>query len=118
MMLKLFAKAQPWTYQLMRIVFGLLFAFHGAQKLFGVFGMSRMPLTSRLGAAGVIELVGGLLVSAGIAVTPVAFICSGEMAVAYFRAHFPKGMLPIQNGGEPAVLFCFAFLYISTRGRK
>ena len=96
----------------------MLFAFHGAQKLFGLFGMQRMPLMSQFGAAGVIELVGGLLIAAGVAVTPVAFVCSGEMAVAYFRSHFPKGMVPISNGGELAVLYCFVFLYISTRGRR
>ena len=118
MLLRFFAKAQPLAYQLMRIIAGVLFAFHGAQKLFGLFGMQRMPLMSQFGAAGVIELVGGLLVAAGVAVTPVAFVCSGEMAVAYFRIHFPKGMVPISNGGEFAVLYCFVFLYISTRGRN
>jgi putative oxidoreductase len=117
-MLRFFAKAQPLAYQLMRIVVGVLFAFHGAQKLFGLFGMQRMPLASQFGVAGIIELVGGLLVAAGVAVTPVAFICSGEMAAAYFKSHFPKGMLPIQNQGELAVLYCFVFLYISTRGRR
>ena len=117
-MLRFFAKAEPLAYQLMRIVAGLLFAFHGAQKLFGLFGMQRMPLISQFGAAGIIELTGGLLIAAGVAVTPVAFICSGEMAVAYFRSHYPKGMVPISNGGELAVLYCFVFLYISTRGRR
>ena len=117
-MLRMFAKAQPVAYQAMRIVFGVLFAFHGAQKLLGVFGGQQVSLASQLGAAGIIELVGGLLVAAGIAVTPVAFLCSGEMAFAYFRAHFPRGVVPIQNGGELAVLYCFAFLYISTRGRR
>jgi putative oxidoreductase len=117
-MLRFFSKAQPLAYQLMRIVVGVLFAFHGAQKMFGVFGLQRVPLVSQLGAASIIELVGGLLVAAGVAVTPVAFICSGEMAIAYFQMHFPKGMLPIQNGGELAVLYCFVFLYISTRGRR
>jgi putative oxidoreductase len=117
-MLRFFAKAQPLAYQAMRIVIGVLFAFHGAQKLFGLFGMSRVPLISQLGAAGIIELVGGLLVAAGVAVTPVAFICSGEMAFAYVKAHYPKGMFPIANGGELAVLYCFVFLYISTRGRR
>ena len=116
-MLRFFSKAQPLAYQVMRIVVGVLFAFHGAQK-FGLLGGQRVPLASQFGAAAVIELFGGLLVAVGVAVTPVAFICSGEMAVAYFLSHFPKGMLPIQNGGELAALYCFAFLYISTRGRK
>jgi putative oxidoreductase len=117
-MLKVFSKAQPWAYQLMRIVVGLLFAFHGAQKLFGLFGGQRVALASQLGAAGIIELFGGLLIAAGVAVTPAAFICSGEMAFAYFQAHAPRGALPIQNAGELAVLYCFVFLYISSRGRK
>jgi putative oxidoreductase len=117
-MLKLFSKAQPWTYQLMRIVVGLLFACHGAQKLFGVLGFHRVPLFSQWFAAGIIEFFGGLLVAAGVAVTPVAFICVGEMAAAYFQAHFTKGMWPIQKGAELAVLYCFTFLYITTRGRS
>jgi putative oxidoreductase len=115
---KLLAKAEPWTYLAMRIVVGLLFAFHGAQKLFGLFGGHRVALISQFGAAGVIEFFGGLLVAAGIAVSPIAFICSGEMAVAFFQAHLPRGPWPIQNGGEPAVLFCFVFLYIATRGAR
>jgi putative oxidoreductase len=117
-MLRLFAKAQPWAYQLLRIVAGLLFAFHGAQKLFGLFGGQRVTLISQFGAAGIIEFFGGLLIAAGVAVTPVAFIASGEMAVAYFQAHAPRATWPIQNGGELAVLYCFLFLYISTRGRR
>jgi putative oxidoreductase len=117
-MLRFFSKAQPLAYHLMRMVVGLLFAFHGAQKLFGILGFQRVPLFSRLFAAGIIELFGGLLVAAGVAVTPIAFICSGEMAVAYFQQHFPKGLWPIQNQGELTVLYCFTFLYISTRGRN
>ena len=114
---KLVAKAQPWTYQLMRIVVGLLFAFHGAQK-FGLFGGRRVPLASQFGAAAIIELIGGLTVAAGVAVSPVAFICSGEMAFAYFQGHAAKGFWPGQNGGELAALYCFVFLYISARGRR
>jgi putative oxidoreductase len=117
-MLKLFAKAEPWSYQLMRIVVGLLFACHGAQKLFGVLGSGRAPLFTQRGAAGVIEFFGGLLVAAGVGVTPVAFICSGEMAFAFFQSHWPKGFWPIQNGGELAVLYCAVFLFISTRGSR
>src|SRR6476620_4888425 len=117
-MLKLFSKAHPWTYQLLRIVAGLLFAFHGAQKILGMFGMQRVPVASQFFAAGIIELFGGLLIAAGVAVTPVAFICSGEMAAAYFQAHAPRGWFPAQNGGELAVLYCFVFLYICTRGRR
>ena len=117
-MQKIISRAEPWAYQLLRIVAGLLFAMHGAQKLVGLFGGRRVPLLSQLGAAGVIETVGGLLIAAGMFTVPAAFIASGEMAFAYFKSHFPRGLLPIQNGGEPAVLFCFIFLYIATRGRK
>jgi len=116
-MFKAFAKAQPWAYQAMRIVAGFLFFCHGLQK-FGLLGGRQVPLMSQFGAAGIIEVVGGLLIAIGVAVTPVAFICSGEMAVAYFQAHFPRGILPAQNGGELAALFCFVFLYISMRGRR
>ena len=112
---KLIAKAEPWAYLAMRIVVGLLFAFHGAQK-FGLFGGRRVPRASQFGAAAIIELIGGLLVAAGVAVTPVAFICSGEMAFAYFQGHASKGFWPAQNGGELAALYCFVFLYIAAAG--
>jgi len=116
-MFKTLSKAQPWAYQAMRIAAGFLFFCHGLQK-FGLLGGRQMPLMSQFGAAGVIEVVGGLLIAFGVAVTPVAFICSGEMAVAYFTAHLPRGVLPAQNGGELAALYCFVFLYICTRGRR
>jgi len=96
-------------------VAGLLFAFHGLQK-FGLLGGDMVPLASLLGAAAVIETVGGLLIMIGLAASPVAFICSGEMAYAYFTAHQPRGTWPIQNGGELAALYSFIFLYIATRG--
>ena len=115
---KLLAKAEPWAYLAMRIVVGVLFAFHGAQKLFGLFGGRHVALVSQFGAAGVIEFFGGLLIAAGIAVSPIAFICTGEMAFAFFQAHLPRGPWPIQNGGEPAVLYCFVFLYMATRGAR
>jgi putative oxidoreductase len=112
------SNVHPWTYQLMRIGVGLLFAFHGAQKMLGLFGGTRMPLMSQMGLAGIIELVGGLLVAAGVAVTPVAFICAAEMVAAFVTAHLPRGIWPIQNGGELAALYFFTFLYIGSRGRK
>ena len=114
---RLLTRAQPWTYQAMRIAVGLLFAFDGAQK-FGLFGGRRVALASQFGAAAIIELLGGLLIAAGVAVSPVAFICSGEMAAAYFLRHAPKGFWPGLNGGELTVLYCSVFLFISTRGRK
>jgi putative oxidoreductase len=104
------------TYALLRIIAGLLFAAHGAQKLFGWLGGESVPLASLMGAAGAIEFFGGLCVALGLFAGPLAFLCSGEMAVAYFMAHQPKGALPIQNQGELAVLYAFVFLYIATRG--
>lgn len=106
----------PQFYALLRIVSGLLFACHGAQKLLGMFGGQQMPMFSQLWFAGVIELVGGLLIAIGLLTSIAAFIASGEMAAAYFIAHAPKGPLPIQNAGELAVLYCFLFLYIASRG--
>ena len=94
----------------------MLFACHGAQKLFGVLGGQQAPLMSQFGLAGVIELVGGLMIAVGFFASLAAFVASGEMAVAYFQAHAPRGLWPIQNGGELAVLYCFLFLYIATRG--
>lgn len=106
----------PQCYALMRIVTGLLFACHGAQKLFGVLGGHQVPYASQFGLAGVIEFVGGLMIAVGFLTGFVAFIASGEMAFAYVMAHMPRGPWPIQNGGEPAVLYCFVFLYIASRG--
>jgi putative oxidoreductase len=106
----------PYIYGLMRIVVGLLFACHGAQKLLGMFGGRQVPLMSLFGLAGVIELVGGLLIAIGVLTSIVAFIASGEMAYAYFTVHFPQGPFPILNNGELAVLYCFVFLYIAARG--
>lgn len=104
------------VYALFRIVVGLLFMCHGLQKMFGVLGGDKMPLASLAGVAGLIELVCGFLVMVGLLASWAGFLASGTMAVAYFMAHFPQGFWPIQNGGEPAVLYCFAFLYIVARG--
>lgn len=112
----------PYLYMVLRIVAGLLFACHGAQKLFGVLGGvggqpgAVAPLWSLAGAAGVIEFLGGLLIAFGVLTSYAAFIASGEMAVAYFTRHLPRGFWPIQNGGELAVLYCFLFLYIAAHG--
>ena len=104
------------TYALFRIVTGFLFAFHGAQKIFGAFGGNAVPLASMPGLAGIIELACGILVMIGLFTGVAAFIASGEMAFAYFMAHAPRGVWPIQNQGELAALYCFAFLYIASRG--
>jgi putative oxidoreductase len=113
---KLLGPYRPYLYVLLRVVAGLAFAQHGAQKLFGVLGGKPMELTSQMGVAGVIEFVGGIMIAIGLFTSPVAFIASGEMAVAYFQAHAPRGFWPIQNGGELAVLYCFIFLYCSAAG--
>lgn len=104
------------TFALMRVVAGLLFACHGAQKLFGLFGAQEMTASGLILSAGIIEFVGGLLIAFGLMTPIAAFFASGEMAVAYFKAHAPHGFWPIENKGEAAVLFCFVFLFIAARG--
>lgn len=104
------------AYGLMRLVAGLLFACHGAQKLFGMFGGKVVTGNPKMLAAGIIELAGGLLVAVGLFAAVAAFIASGEMAVAYFTAHAAGGFWPIVNKGELAVLYCFIFLCIAARG--
>jgi putative oxidoreductase len=113
---KLLGPYRPYIFAALRVVAGLLFAQHGAQKLFGVIGGTAVELTSQRGLAGVIEFVGGLLIALGLFTSPVAFIASGEMAVAYFQSHMSRGFWPIQNGGEPAVFYCFVFLYFAAAG--
>jgi putative oxidoreductase len=89
-------------------------------KLFGWFGGMPKEMGGKLPplllAAGIIEVVGGIAILLGLYTRPVAFVCSGEMAFAYFIGHFPNGFWPIENHGEPAVLFCFIFLYLSASG--
>lgn len=106
---------------LLRVVAGLLIFQPGAMKMLGWFG--GMPggggppsLLSQIGVGGALELVGGLLIMLGLLTRPVAFVLSGEMAVAYWQFHFPQGAWPILNHGEPAVLLCFIFLYLAARG--
>src|SRR5712691_10722147 len=103
-------------YSLMRLVAGFLYACHGAQKLFGVLGATR-ELHDPLGLlAGVIEFFGGSLIALGLFAGPAAFIACGEMAVAYFKAHAPRGFWPILNGGERAIFYCFFFLFVAAYG--
>ena len=113
---RLIGRGAPLAYAVLRIVAGLLFATHGAQKLFGVLGGHAVPIASRSGAAGVIELVTGLLVSLGLFTSWAAFVASGEMAAAYFLVHAHLGFWPVVNRGELAAVYCFLFLYIATRG--
>ena len=115
-MQSLLAPYSATFYALLRIVAGMLFVQHGVQKLFGLLGGTQMPLASQMGLAGVVETFGGLAIALGLFTSPVAFVASGQMAVAYFQAHLPRGFWPIQNGGELAVLNCFLFLYIAARG--
>jgi putative oxidoreductase len=103
-------------FAVLRVVAGLLYACHGAQKIFGAFGGHVMTGVPLMLAAGLIELIGGMLIAAGLFTEIAAFVCSGEMAVAYFKAHFPQGFWPIVNQGELAVVYCFLFLYIAARG--
>ncbi|HEX8748762.1 MAG TPA: DoxX family protein [Pyrinomonadaceae bacterium] len=111
---------EPYFYALLRIVAGFLYLLHGSQKLLGMPAGKTQPMSLFSfpgGISGLIELVLGLMIMLGLLAGFAAFIASGEMAVAYFMAHFSAAApLPIQNGGEPAVLFCFIFLYIASRG--
>lgn len=112
-------KYAPQIYAILRIVAGLLFALHGTQKLFGFpgdGGGQTVELASQMGLAGIIELVGGLLIAIGLFADWAAFIASGEMAAAYFIAHWPQGPWPLLNQGELAALYAFLFLYIAAAG--
>lgn len=111
-----FSPWRPHALSLLRIMTALLFLEHATMKLFGFPGGHPVPLFSLFGAAGLIELVGSLLLVAGLFTRPVAFILSGEMAIAYFMAHAPHSFFPLINHGESAILFCFVFLYVATAG--
>jgi putative oxidoreductase len=107
---------EPQAYALLRIVAGLLFLWHGTQKLFG-FPLAPPPVPPFvIYIAGPIEFVGGLLVMIGLAAGWAAFLCSGLMAFAYWMVHGTKALFPIENSGELAALYCFVFLYIASRG--
>jgi len=107
----------PQVFALMRIVTGLLFACHGSQKLLNwPPGNMHPPLASLPGLSGIIELVCGLLIAVGFLTGIAAFIASGEMAVAYFMAHFPQGPIPLLNKGELAVVYCFLWLFVAAHG--
>jgi putative oxidoreductase len=106
---------------LLRIIAGALFVQHGAQKLFGLFGGlggsgASAQFLQLMWFAGVIEFVGGVCILLGLFTHPVAFLLSGEMAVAYFTGHATRGFWPLLNHGEPAILFCFIFLFLAVTG--
>jgi putative oxidoreductase len=104
-------------YALLRIVAGFLFLWHGSQKLLGFPpGMPAGVPAFVVWVAGPIELVGGILVMIGLLTRPAAFLCSGLMAAAYWMGHGTKALLPVQNQGELAALYCFLFLYVAARG--
>ena len=109
----------PRLLSIMRIVTGLLLLQHGTAKLFKIPVIptfANLSITSLPGIAGILELVGGVLIILGLFTRPTAFILSGMTAFAYFIAHAPKGFYPILNGGELAVLYCFVFLYLAAAG--
>lgn len=111
-----------FTHSLLRVVTGALFMQHGVQKLFGLLVAPDRPwngpppMFSQFWFAGVLEVFGGALIVLGLFTRPVAFLLAGEMAVAYFQAHFPRNFWPIRNGGENVVLFCFVYLYLFATG--
>ena len=105
------------VYSVTRIVVGFSFTLHGVEKMFGVLTRDEpVELFSLMGAAGLIEMVAGGLITVGLYTPWAAFLASGQMACAYFLAHQPRGFWPIENSGESAVLYCFVFLYFATRG--
>jgi putative oxidoreductase len=108
----------PRLLGLLRIVAAILFMEHGAQKLLGFppSDHGSPELLSLLGAAGILELVGGFFILIGLFTRPVAFVLAGEMAVAYWMAHAPKSIYPALNGGDAAILYCFIFLYLAAAG--
>ncbi len=104
------------AYALLRIVTGFLFIWHGTQKLINFPSDFPYPMSNLMLSAGVIEAAGGALVMIGLFTRPAAFICSGTMAVAYWMVHGMRDFFPMLNGGEMAIMFCFAFLFIAARG--
>jgi putative oxidoreductase len=113
------ARWQPQLLSVLRIVAALLLLQHGTAKLLGfphVAMFDGLKLFSLVGVAGILEFFGGVMLLLGLFTRPVAFILSGEMAVAYFIAHAQKSFFPILNGGELAVLYCFVFLYLAAAG--
>ena len=110
---------QPQAYALLRIVAGAFFVMHGSKKLFGWpadGSPAGGPLPLLILTAGVIEVVAGLMIASGFFTRAAAFLASGTMAVAFFKAHFPGGWNPVLNGGELAAVYAFLFLFVATRG--
>ena len=114
------ASWSPQMHAILRIVTGFLFIWPGSMKLFGfpiaMPGGIKLELLSQIGIGGVMEFIGGILILFGLFTRPVAFLLCGEMAVAYWQFHAPKGFWPIVNGGTDAAIYCFIFLYLSSAG--
>src|SRR4051812_19494903 len=118
-MIEALAAWTPRVLSVLRIITGLLILQHGMGKIIGwpvVAAYANVQPFSLIGAAGFLELIGGALLILGLCTRPVAFVLSGEMAFAYFIGHYPKGFLPLINGGTLAILYCFTCLYLSTAG--
>jgi putative oxidoreductase len=116
-MMKTLSSLAPQILALTRILVGLSFATHGAQKILGAFGGPLHPMPpALLWSSGGIELLTGVLLALGLFTRPAAFLASGTMAVGYFMAHAPQGFWPIQNGGELAIAYCWLFLYLAAQG--
>lgn len=112
---------EPHLRSLLRIVAGFAFSLHGYQKFFGWLGGldgqgNKAELASMMGAAGILETFGGALIILGLFTRPVAFVLSGQMAVAWFMVHMPISFFPILNMGEITVLYCFSFLWLAAAG--
>src|SRR6202045_5329207 len=107
--------ADPF-YCIMRLVVGLMFACHGLDKIFGTFTPKAEALPTLMMVGGCVEIICGFLVAFGLLTRIAAFVASGEMAVAFFMVHAPRGLIPYVNKGELAVVYCFVFFYIFLRG--
>lgn len=106
----------PQVLSVLRVITALTFMTHGLQKIFDFPAAGPETLEPLMLAAGWLEIVGGGLIALGLFTRPAAFLMSGMMAVAYFMAHAPQGFWPSLNGGEPALLYCFVFLYLACAG--